>query len=385
MQGGQVCESLLLSSFEKMAGRKSLMTIRLRGNIYHMDVVGPDGVQRPKSARTRDRKEALKKEREYRLELFAETPKVIENQVKFKDLLERVDQFEMAKPPEQRKSHEEFHRFVARTLERNFGRLGLEEIDDECINFFMKCRLEDVTAGTVRNDMAIFRKCFYFAIRKGLFKGTNPVKGVTLPKKTPPRNRNLDHKERIEYLNHLPLKVVLAYFVSVFTGIRRGELFRLQKCHLDFSRDEMKIWKSKSKKPRDIPIIPQVRGVLLNLCEGIGDSEFLFRTKLGKPYVGRNGFRDAHNIALRLSGVPDFKWHDIRHMFGRDFMELADDIYALKEIYGHYSVQQTEAYVQHSMAHKKRRMMEFSIGLSNRTTVKEKERQEGNNRKEENV
>src|SRR5436309_1414251 len=68
------------------------------------------------------------------------------------------------------------------------------------------------------------------------------------------------------------------------TGMRRTELLSLHVSQMNFIRDEILLTKTKSGKPRLVPIHPNIRPLLQRLCNEAGPHGYLFEnSKTGKP------------------------------------------------------------------------------------------------------
>jgi len=132
-----------------------------------------------------------------------------------------------------------------------------------------------------------------------------------------PRTRYLlpDEEERlmavmIGYRAHLRQIVVLA----INTGMRRGELLRLQWVHIDFHKNEIKVVQTKTDRDRFVPMNARVREELQRLrAEAAG--EFVFWNRK----TGRNiaDVKTAFKSACRAAGLVDLHFHDLRRTFAR--------------------------------------------------------------------
>jgi integrase len=70
--------------------------------------------------------------------------------------------------------------------------------------------------------------------------------------------------------SHLKPLVTLA----IYTGMRRGELLRLRRSHVDFGLNVINVKQTKTGKDRTVPMDVAVRETFVGLCEGLSDDDF---------------------------------------------------------------------------------------------------------------
>jgi integrase len=147
------------------------------------------------------------------------------------------------------------------------------------------------------------------------------------------------------------------------TGMRKGELFGLQRKNVLLDQDQAKIWvrhsydgPPKSGKPRPIPIsgdlLPVLRDYLA--CCPAGAEDLVFPVWVGDPRrscwrPGTTSDMGGLPEILAEAGVsaPRHPWHAFRHTFASQFMQRRGKsyIYALKELLGHADLATTELYL----------------------------------------
>ena len=101
-----------------------------------------------------------------------------------------------------------------------------------------------------------------------------------------------------------------AIVVSIASGLRQGELLRLTWADIDLTRGNAIARKTKSGKPRMVPIL--TAGIeALKPLRGL-PAAHVFLNQDGKPL--RKGILEYRWRAIRKAAkLEDFKWHDLRH------------------------------------------------------------------------
>lgn len=138
--------------------------------------------------------------------------------------------------------------------------------------------------------------------------------------------------------------------------MRRTEILTLHKSQIDFLRDSIEITKTKSGKPRSVPIHPDLKPIMQRLCKQARDSGYLFENpKTGKPITT---IKTAWRKALRDAGIAYINFHCAgRHTFGTRAIDGGAPISAVKEVMGHMDMNTTMRYV-HATEEGKRRAVE---------------------------
>src|SRR5687767_14652070 len=114
--------------------------------------------------------------------------------------------------------------------------------------------------------------------------------------------------------------------------MRKMEVCTLHKSQIDLVRDSIQLTKTKSGKPRSVPVHPNIRPTLQRLMAAAGVNGYLFENlKTGKPVVD---FKKAWKSALREAKINKLRFHDIRHTFGTRAIDAGAPLSAVKEVMG---------------------------------------------------
>ena len=88
----------------------------------------------------------------------------------------------------------------------------------------------------------------------------------------------------------------------------------------------------------------------LNSVIDNSETEYLFPGTDGDPV---KSVKKAFWGALRRSGIPHLRFHDLRHSFGSMLSMAGVDIATIQELMGHKDISTTKRYLHPSPQHKK--------------------------------
>lgn len=161
--------------------------------------------------------------------------------------------------------------------------------------------------------------------------------------------------ERAPTGRRLPERHRLCWTVAIYTGLRRGELRDLAWQDVDLEADVLIVRRPKSRKTREVPLLPPARRALVRLRElapGIGTAAVWrpARRRPSEPDVGRMG-RDwdlwwrAHGPGLIGRHVRP---HDLRHTCASHLIQgtwgRTLSLSEVRDWMGHASTRVTERY-----------------------------------------
>lgn len=257
----------------------------------------------------------------------------------------------------------------AKPLIAFFGKRRLIDVTRFLIEQFKKQRRDSFNGrgalrspSSVNRELELLSRIFSFAVERDEID-SNPFKGV---KKLPMNNlltRYLTEDEEPRLMavltnrrEHLRPVVVIA----LNTGMRRSEILSLRWEQIDFSRDSIHLLRTKSGKPRTVPMNTVVREVL-SVMKGINDSECVFvNPRTGKPLTD---IKNAFKAALKEAGIEGLRFHDLRHTAGTRMADAGVPIAVIADILGHKDIRTTMRYV-HATDEGKRRAVKSLEGLS---------------------
>jgi len=135
------------------------------------------------------------------------------------------------------------------------------------------------------------------------------------------------------------LKPILVFAFN--TGCRRGEILGLTWDRVDFKHGFIRLDKTKSGEPRNVPINQVLRDALKKLIRRV-DSPFVFYN----PATGNKWqeLRRSFARACRKAKIHDFKFHDLRHTFASQLVMAGVDLTTVSRMLGHASLTMTLRY-----------------------------------------
>jgi len=139
------------------------------------------------------------------------------------------------------------------------------------------------------------------------------------------------------------------------TGLRKAEVLGLKWDRVCFINNQFEITRTrnqfglnettKTHNGRFVPINPNVRLVLEQLQKEQRHPEYVFTYRDGTlPEYSHFVQREYVQAQIKANMSKKIHFHGLRHTYASNFMMNGGDIYALKEILGHKSIDTTNRY-----------------------------------------
>lgn len=226
-------------------------------------------------------------------------------------------------------------KYTIEFLKKYFGNKPLASITTADVQEFYNQRLAETSPSTANRHFSVLRAIINKGILLKLYKGENPCIGVGKQKENPARTNYLSQEEIKEVLLHIPERSRNLVAFAICTGMRRGEILRLDWKDIDWTNNIIHIYISKSGNKREVPIMPSLRQVLLSMHP----------LKTGKvfPLTEKMVEYDFRHTLKKL-GIQNIRFHDLRHTFASHFMMKGGSITDLQRILGHSDLKLTQRY-----------------------------------------
>jgi site-specific recombinase XerD len=130
------------------------------------------------------------------------------------------------------------------------------------------------------------------------------------------------------------------------TGIRIGELANLKLS--DIQKNQLHIAPLEKHEERMVPLNSKAQEALNRYLElrPKANSEHLFITKSGKPFLIRN-IRTSVERYFRLAEIKNAKVNDLRHTFVAHHLKHGVSLALVSKILGHKRISTTERYLEY--------------------------------------
>lgn len=227
--------------------------------------------------------------------------------------------------------------------------------------------------GTVNREMSCLHHMFNKAVEWEMVERSPFDKGKPLRlRENNERLRFLSQEEIDRLLPECPrhLRRIVEY--AIHTGMRQGEILKLEWSHIRNGQIFLEGWMTKTKEPRQIPINDDLAKVFWEIKkEQQLRSKYVFTyrkneekirnrepnkgqkqlTRIGKTV---QSVKTAFNSALKRAGIKNFRFHDLRHTFASHMIMKGATLKGVQEILGHKSMTMTMRYAHLSQEHKKK-------------------------------
>ncbi len=153
-----------------------------------------------------------------------------------------------------------------------------------------------------------------------------------------------EYKRLMQTLDKEENKVAVAIMkIALFTGMRRGEIFKLQWNDVDFEHGFIHIRDPKGNNSQSIPLNETARDVLKSV-EKTTDSHYVFPGKNGGKRATMQ--RPMRRIRKNAGLSKDFRYlQGLRHTFASELASSGEvDMYTLQKLMTHKDFRMTQRY-----------------------------------------
>ncbi|MBT6748281.1 MAG: site-specific integrase [Desulfobacula sp.] len=225
---------------------------------------------------------------------------------------------------------------------------------------------------TLEHCFAIFNKIWSYAKIHDLVNTDSPAKKIDRPKVENERTRFFTKKEAELLLKSLKKRSQQVHdmtLLSLHTGARGRELFNLIWRMVSFENRSLQLRDSKGK-PRHVYLTDETHNMLTRLYKDQYSSDLVFKNNKGGKInaVGQTFSKIVKELKLN-KGVTDRRdkasFHTCRHTFASWHAQNGTDLYVLKKLLGHSTIQLTERYSHLRVDSLKVASQNFNLNLQN--------------------
>lgn len=254
------------------------------------------------------------------------------------------------------------------------GKTRMDRVSTDMLQKFYNDKSEDgYSSKTVREIETIINSAFNMAIKLRMIS-ENPNLYTSLPKKVKYEAKVLSKEEVDKIVSDTKNEELYPIIVvTVYTGMRKGEVMALKWENVDFQ--ERKIYVKNSlcrvedeqpdekgrrhsryevlepktrKSIRTIPMLNEVYDALMEqkkrqmadkeICGEIYmDQGFVFADKTGN-YIPQRPFMRKYHDFLKKYNITDIRFHDLRHTFATLLIESDVSMKVVQELLGHSTI-----------------------------------------------
>jgi len=214
-------------------------------------------------------------------------------------------------------------------------------------NYQEKRISEKASSSSIRQELSMLSRMFRIAKSSWQLNVENPVTAIDRVPPPPGKERFLTEQEAelvLQESKNVRNKKFFTYvLILMHTGMRSREAAQLKISDIDIDRRQVTIWKTKTAKPRTIPLTNEVM-VAISIIT-LEEDGYLFLTKsqrLSERQMIQPGkiFRRSWETTLaRIKktkpAFQDFTPHDIRHTAASHLLKQGVDIRIIADILGH--------------------------------------------------
>jgi integrase len=216
-----------------------------------------------------------------------------------------------------------------------FGRYNLSEITPHVIRQFYDARREVVSEGTAQKDLSTLRAILNRAKEDGLLAVAPHFPKM---KSLKPRNRYLtiEEEDRLVSAAAPHLRPLIRFAVD--TGGRRSSLLALDWRQVDLTNRLVTFVDTKNGSDHTVRLCDRACAVLASIGPKTQGLVFTYK---GEPI---KSVKTAFNYARVKAGLPDVRFHDLRHTFASRLVQGGVSIYKVMHMTGHRSLAMVQRY-----------------------------------------
>ncbi len=210
------------------------------------------------------------------------------------------------------------------------------------------------TPATVVRYMAALSHAFTIAVKEWGWLEDSPARKVTKPTESRGRVRFLDDEDRAMLLqackespNPLLYPCVI---LALSTGMRQGELMGLKWQDVNLKNGFIILHETKNGERRRVPLAGRGLDLLREHAKVRRlDTALLFPSDRDaqKPIDLRKAFANS----MKLAGITDFHWHDLRHCTASYLAMNGASLAEIAEVLGHKTLSMVKRYAHLSDGH----------------------------------
>lgn len=242
------------------------------------------------------------------------------------------------------------------------GAIRLDALNPHTIQSFYNSKTETHSAKTIKNFHGVLHAALKQAVLNG-YIATNPADSSVRPRVEKKEMHPMDQYMISDFLEEIKGdEYEHLFFVTLFTGLRKGEVLGLTWDAVDFSRGTLLIDKqlqrpregdgrcklvtTKNGKARKLKPAKEVMNVLYRVKKQQqswqlqhgecfqNPMNLVFTHELGEYLNPNTVYNHFKEIVARI-GAPEVRFHDMRHSYAVAALQAGDDVKTVQGNLGH--------------------------------------------------
>jgi integrase len=233
---------------------------------------------------------------------------------------------------------------IAKRALRDLGSYSLENLSAKVLcDWRDKLLSEGKASQTVRHHLGLVSVVFSKAIKRfHTYQGTNPARQIEMPSvANNGRTRIVTPAEVSRIVNGLSPALRAYVLLAYETGMRRGEIERIEKAHINPPSQTLLIPITKTGRPRTIPLSQDGLAWALTVADSGITGDYITRI-----------FAER----CKAEGITGARFHDLRHSAITKFFEKGLGHFEVATISGHTTMAMLQRYTHISPAHLAKRL-----------------------------
>lgn len=229
-------------------------------------------------------------------------------------------------------------------IKPNFGDIEPQDIIPLDVDRLRLKLLKKRAPGTVKNVLELLRRITNFGVKKKLCPGINFT--IEMPRTDNVKTEDLTPEQLSRLLEAIEkdinIQAANMMKLALFTGLRRGEMFKLKWKDIDFNRGFINIKDPKGGPDQKIPLNDAARDLLKSHPRL--KSRFVFPGRGGRQ---RTDIKHQVNRIKEEAGLPaDFRaLHGLRHVYASMLASSGEvGMYTLQKLLTHRDPKMTQRY-----------------------------------------
>jgi integrase len=233
-----------------------------------------------------------------------------------------------------------------RWLDKYLRGQPLDRISRDVIGQIGEVKARESSGPTANRTLALIRAILRRACHE--WEWIDKAPKVRMFKEWKRRVRWITRVEAERLLSFLPAHQADMARFALSTGLRQANVTGLEWSQLDMQRRVAWIHPDQAKARKAIPVPLNDEAVDV-IRRQLGKHSARVFTFKGKPVRAVN--TKAWKRALRLAGIEDFRWHDLRHTWASWHVQAGTSIQELQELGGWESVEMVRRYAHPAPEH----------------------------------